>query len=77
MSVEMKTVYFTSDSKWFLTRAEAEKHELMAQIEQFIDDTCGWSDTPKEIIRRLMKRYEISERYNWPTLLLEAEEETK
>ena len=61
--IKLKSVYLTDDGQWFETREEAERYELINDIQKYLDD----DEFPCDIgmVEYLLKRYKIEERYDY------------
>ena len=74
---EYKGVYFTPDGQWFESRQEAEYHEKIEEVFEYVRECLG-DDIPHIhlITQALMVRYAMDDRYGYAALVRPQEEES-
>ena len=66
---ELKSKYFAPDGRWFDTREECEAYEKVNEIRDYIFRY----NTPMDMAKALLRRYDIYERADWNALKTEEE----
>jgi len=73
---KFKSVYFSeiNPSMWFETREEAEQYDKAAEVATWIEEDPGECISTRQIVARIMDRYDLQERWDYKAKIAEAAE---
>lgn len=67
-----RSVYFPDSNPdvWFETRDEADRYDKVEEVLEYVNNNMK-NGTTKEIIQNILKKYDLSQRYDWKNPQLE------